>query len=169
MIIFDTGKRIRLWKPRLGAAGLFCLPFIVKAVKQPGYLWLYRADCCRQLHLQLVDGILLRILCFLAAAGLFLTVLVCAPGKRLAVTRIGGDTLPINLLHVIPVGILGELPCFSRGCSILFPFLEAAVITAGIWLIFSWFRPLYGVTESNGMIENNKTNVRKTIAKQIDL
>lgn len=126
---------------QLGAAGFFGLYFAGQVLKRPGYVWLYRADSFKILHFQVTDGILLRIQCFFAVLSLLLIAMSCVSPKRLAVTQIGNDTLPVYLLHVIPVGACS----FIHQSSIAMAFLAAAAVTGGIWLLVKWFRPLYGV------------------------
>lgn len=130
-------------KKWLSIAGIAGFPVVCTVLKRSGYVWLYRADSYRDLHLQPAEGMLLRILCFFAAADMILVIMVCIPSKKILVTQIGSDTLPIYLLHAIPVG-----------CGLLFPqkgsaaaaMLNAVLITVAIRVLSKWFRPLYGVT-----------------------
>lgn len=147
----------RKQKKWLGVVGISGLPFICAILKKSGYIWLYRADSYRNLCLQPTEGIFMRILCFLAASDMILIVMTCVPSVRISVTQIGSDTLPVYLLHVIPIccGLL-----FPQNGSAAAAFFNAVFITSGIWVLAKWFRPLYGVTISPDISHENRLRSR---------
>lgn len=104
---------------------------------------LYRADCYQVLGLNAGEGVLLRLLCFPVAVGMGVLVTALTPARRFPVTAMGGDTLPVYLLHAAampllrlfwPVGMEGWLPLFAVG------------VVALLWLLCRWERPVYRVT-----------------------
>lgn len=132
------------WKGRLAlAAGVIVGIFPAAAVLQKAsHSFLYQAQGYKVFRFTVFEGAALRFLCFLAAVGLGALVLALIPAKRFPFTKIGGDTLPVYLLHTCAMPLLLWLwPDATVGGLAVF----AVAVVVVIWEVFRWVRPLYAV------------------------
>lgn len=124
----------------LAAAGLWGLIPAGIVIGTAPYSLLYQADAYASLQLSAAEGCLLRALCFPAACGLGMVVLALVPARKLPVSKLGGDTLPAYLLHVL---FLPPLALFwpESGNGWLAVFSFAVVLL--LWELGRWIRPAY--------------------------
>ncbi|MGM9640875.1 MAG: acyltransferase family protein [Faecousia sp.] len=126
----------------MAAFGVLCLLPARDVFMKVSYSFLYQASDYGSFHLTFSEGCRLRGLCLLAACGLGTLVMALIPSRKLPATKLGGDTLPAYLLHVLflpllsifwPDGHNGWLPVFSFGVVLV------------LWELCRWCRPIYTV------------------------
>lgn len=105
--------------------------------------FLYRADPYTHFGYSALQGLFSRAACFFAAFGCGLLLLSFTPARRTFFCGPGSDTLPVYLLHTLPLPFLSA---FWPGQTVfglaLFSFTELSIL----WSLLRWYRPLYSVT-----------------------
>lgn len=132
------------WKGRLALAAGSVVGILPAAavLQKASHSFLYQANTYKYYHFTAFEGAALRLLCFLVAVGLGTLVLALTPAKRFPFTKIGGDTLPVYLVHTCSMPLLLWLwPDATVGFLVAF----AVAVVVVIWELFRWVRPLYAV------------------------
>lgn len=135
------------WKNRrAGMAGLIGLAVYLLLYFGPGRAvpteLFYQADSYSTLMLE--QGVLLRLICMLLAAGLGLTLLTLVPDRRYVFSKLGTDTLGIYLLHGPIIKILEQMWIPMHVWIAISPFLAMYMIYF-LYKLFQWQRPLYSL------------------------
>lgn len=137
------GPRARL---RMAAGGFLGLVPAWAVLKNAPDSFLYQADGYGSFPLTFAGGACLRGLCFLAACGLGLLVLALVPARKLPVTKLGGDTLPAYLLHVL---FLPPLALFWPGGGYGWLAVFSFAVVLVLWELGRWSRPVYTLLRQN--------------------
>lgn len=124
----------------MAAGGLLGLVPAWAVLKNAPDSFLYQADGYGSFPLTFAGGACLRWLCFLAACGLGLLVLALVPARKLPVTKLGGDTLPTYLLHVL---FLPPLALFWPGGGYGWLAVFSFAVVLVLWELGRWSRPVY--------------------------
>ncbi len=129
------------------AGGLGIMPLWAVLRKVP-YEFFYHAAGYGRFSLSLSEGCLYRGCSLLAALSLGALVLAAVPGRKLPVTKIGGDTLPAYLLHIafVPLAAFFRTEGGSGWLAVLFFGIFSFAVVLLIWEFGRWSRPLYTVT-----------------------
>lgn len=140
------GLTFRLRCLLAAAGGLVIMPLWVLLKKVP-YEFLYHAAGYAKFSLSVSEGCLLRGCCLLAALGLGALTLAAVPGRKLPVTKIGGDTLPAYLLHIVFLPLASSLRSGGgNDWSVIFFFgVFSFAVVLLIWELGRWGRPMYTV------------------------
>lgn len=109
--------------------------------------FLYQADSYAALSLSLVEGIRLRLLCYLGASAFSVLFLALCPSKHVFFTPLGNDTLPVFLCHPAFTALLRYLP-YPVTLAVPAAALCAATAVGVIYLVGRWSRPLVRYQES---------------------
>lgn len=126
----------------MAAAGLLGILPAWGIARHVPYDFFYHAAGYAEFSMSVGEGCFLRAVSLIAAVCLGMLVLAAVPAAKLPVTKIGGDTLPAYLLHVVFMPLLkpfweegryGWLVCFS------------VLVVLLIWELGRWSRPLYTV------------------------
>ena len=129
----------------VGGLGIIPLWVVLKNVP---YEFFYHAAGYDKFLFSVAEGCFLRGCSLLAAFCLGALVLAAVPGRRLPVTKIGGDTLPAYLLHIVfvPLAALFRTDGGSGWLvTVLFGIFSFVVVLL-IWEFGRWSRPMYTVT-----------------------
>lgn len=127
------------------AGGLGLLP-LWAVLRDVPYEFFYQAAGYDKFSLSIPEGCILRFFCLLAALGLGALTLAAVPAWKLPVTKIGGDTLPAYLLHILFVPLAALFRADGQGgFLVIFSFMVVLLI----WELGRWSRPLYTVTRQS--------------------
>lgn len=153
--VFQDGPNLRT-RRKLAAAGLIGIIPALSVLNGVPYAFLYHADGYAVFSLSARNGGILRGFSLLSACCLGMLVLAAVPARKLPVTKIGGDTLPAYLLHVLFMPIAAFFwPEGQNAGLVLFSFAVVFII----WKFSRWVRPLYTVmrpSERNGRKKRGK-------------
>ena len=139
--------RLRGRKLPLCAAALTASWLCWRALSGVEIRFLYQADSYAALSLSLVEGIQLRLLCYLGAAAFSVLFLSLCPSKHVFFTPLGNDTLPVFLCHPAFTALLRYLP-YPVTLAIPAAALCAATAVGVIYLVGRWSQPLVRYQES---------------------
>lgn len=132
----------------LAAAGSLGILPLWAVLKNVPYEFFYHAAGYNKFSFSVSEGCLLRGFSLLAALCLGALVLAAVPGRKLPVTKIGGDTLPAYLLHIafLPLTALFRTDGGSGWFVVVFFGVFSFAVVLLIWELGRWSRPMYTVT-----------------------
>lgn len=143
----QEGLTVRVRCLLAAAGGLAIIP-LWAVLKNVPHEFFYHAAGYDKFSLTISEGCLLRGCSLLAALSLGALTLAAVPGRKLPVTKIGGDTLPAYLLHIafVPLAALFRTDGGNGWPVILFFGVFSFGVVLFIWELGRWSRPMYTVT-----------------------
>lgn len=131
------------------AGGLGIMP-LWAVLKNVPYDFFYHVAGYDKFSFPVLEGCLLRGFSLLAAVCLGALILAAVPGRKLPMTKIGGDTLPAYLLHIafVPLAALWRTDGGSGWFVVVVVFFGvfSFAVVLLIWEFGRWIRPMYTVT-----------------------
>ena len=135
----ESVKNYKVWGILAGISSVIWILYLAPNI--PIAFW-YQADSYAACGVE--NGMLLRLISYVAGIGLGLCILVLIPQKKTYISKIGINTLWIYILHAPLVLVLREMVLWKEAYKYMVFFMAASIVIF-IYKGFQWHAKLYRI------------------------